>query len=167
MNIVFRCLFKAGIHFFIWAVYWFSSNKRIAVFTRKIWCGNPIKVAQVIVTNIHLYLRIDISFRRVSAREKRIQKKARAKYSVLPVCPISWMTSFSFAAKICSALFSFPPSSFCQAFIAKCHSFISGVWFSALYVREPAIRRDIFSSKRKGKREEKLQLFQRWIFFLD
>lgn len=76
---VFSRLFKAGICFlFVRAVYWFSSNKRIAIFARKIWCGNSIKVAQAIVTNKHLCVRIDISFCRVSSLGKEgSEKKAR------------------------------------------------------------------------------------------
>ncbi|KAL0103205.1 hypothetical protein PUN28_017498 [Cardiocondyla obscurior] len=51
------------IHFLlVRTVYWFSSNKRIAVFARKIWYGNPIKVAPVVLTNKYLYMWIDISF---------------------------------------------------------------------------------------------------------
>lgn len=145
---------KQGYVFYLHeTVYWFSFNKRIAVFTRKIWCGNPIKVAQAIVANKHLYIRIDISFRRVYLPWKRgFNWKARAKYSVSPRMPDFGRSLFPSPQKYARLYSPFPLSSFCQAFIIGRHSCLSRARLSALYVRKPATRRDIFSS---SGREEK------------
>lgn len=159
-----------GIRFlFARAVYWFSSNKRIAVFTGKIWCDNPIKVAQAIVTNKHLlYIRIDIPSRILSWKRGFGKKKVRARNIRFRLARLISDNFFPFRRKKYVRPYSL--SFYLLHFVRH---LLPNVTRSAIldivihtYVREYPTRREIFSlNGREKERKAKLLLFQR-IFII-